>query len=35
MPERAEVSAQQLPVLSESLIHGARIGTAAARKHRP
>jgi serine/threonine protein kinase len=35
LPERAEISAHQLPVLSESAIQGARIGTTAARKRRP
>jgi serine/threonine protein kinase len=35
MPEGAEISAHQLPILSESVIQGARIGTTGARKHRP
>lgn len=35
MPVPAEISAHQLPVLSESVIHGARMGTTAARKQRP
>src|SRR5712692_6640260 len=35
LPERAEISAHQLPNLSESAIQGARVGTMAARKGRP
>ncbi len=35
LPERAEISAHQLPNLSESAIQGARVGTIAARKRRP
>ena len=35
MPVCAEISAHQLPVLSESMIQGARIGTTAVRKARP
>jgi hypothetical protein len=35
MPVRAEIAAHQLPVLSQSTIQGARIGTTAARKQRP
>jgi serine/threonine protein kinase len=35
MAERAEISANQLPALSESVIQGARVGTTVARKHRP
>lgn len=35
MPERTAISANQLPILSESVMQGARSGTTAARKHRP
>ena len=35
MPVRAEISAPQLPLLSESVMQGARIGTTVARKRRP
>jgi len=35
MPERAEISANQLPDLSGSAIPGVRIGTTASRKRRP
>ncbi|HSP62231.1 MAG TPA: serine/threonine-protein kinase [Pyrinomonadaceae bacterium] len=35
LPEPAEISAHQLPNVSESVIQGARIGSTAARKRRP
>ncbi len=35
MPERTAISANQLPILSESVMQSARPGTTAARKHRP
>jgi serine/threonine protein kinase len=35
VPERAVISANQLPILSESVIQSARLGTVVARKHRP
>ena len=35
LPARAEISAHQLPILSESVLQSARIGTTAARNRRP
>jgi serine/threonine protein kinase len=35
LPVRAEISAHQLPILSESVVQGARMGTTAVRKPRP